>query len=406
MFNLIMLFYILVAVYSNQFLKMSLMGVPSVPLLFLMGINILYLILNWDKNLNYGKRKLLIIPILFIILSMIYIILSYFNFIDWFGIEGFELKKEHIYRQSYFVLCFPIAINIYNHTIKSKNAFSFFDRYVYPVTILLVLMKLVNHYDDRLVIVFISSIALYIFLFKSKRLGLGAAGLILCFWWGTEGITGQFIMLSLFFYMFSKVGYSRYVTKYKIVFIGSVVLFILFTNNIINILKVTDVNSWWRLMLWKHEWSILIKTFFLGVGFGTPYATNQMVNYIYFDPSIPDVLYITGQHNSFINMFYRLGLVGGSLFLYFNILILKYCDKLRTMLSIEEQKIIKWAEFSYLAATISITFNVGLESPRVFISYLIFTPIIIGLLIKNNNKYNLITKNYVSYIDREKKGRM
>lgn len=404
MFNLIMLFYLLVAVFSNEFLKLSLVGVPSVPLLFLMGINAIYLIFNWDKKLFFNKRRLLMIPIFLFIISILYIVLSYVGFIDWFGIEGFDLKKEHIYRQSYFVLCFPIAINIYNHIIKSKDVLSLFNRFAYPVIILLVVVKLINHYDDRTVIVLVSSIALYIFLFKNKGFGLGAVAAIIFFWWGTEGITGKFIMLSLLFYMFSEVGYSRYVKKYKMVFIGSMVLFILFTDNIINILKVLDANSWWRLALWKHEWSILLKTVFLGVGFGTPYAANQIVSQLYFDPSIPDVLYITGQHSSFINMFYRLGLIGGSLFLYLNVLIIKYCDKLREMLSVKEQKIIQWAELSYLAATISIGFNVGLESPRVFISYLIFTPIIIGLLIKYNDKYKLATKNYVNYIGR-KKGR-
>lgn len=85
------------------------------------------------------------------------------------------------------------------------------------------------------------------------------------------------------------------------------------------------LNALWRWQYWQNEIKLLVKTKLMGVGFGTPYADNNIFNEIInrdavkipddaFGYSINKVLFITSQHNSFLNMFYRLGVVGGMLF--------------------------------------------------------------------------------------------
>ena len=84
--------------------------------------------------------------------------------------------------------------------------------------------------------------------------------------------------------------------------------------------SVFDANSFWRLSYWKDELTQLVKSYFLGVGYGTSYATRNFIGgslNITGGPfgataeySTLDKLFVTGPHSSFIAIAFRLGLIG------------------------------------------------------------------------------------------------
>lgn len=130
--------------------------------------------------------------------------------------------------------------------------------------------------------------------------------------------------------------------------------------------SVFDVNSFWRLSYWKDELTQLIKSYFLGVGYGTSYASRSFIGgslNITGGPfgataeySTLDKLFVTGPHSSFIAIAFRLGIIGILTFVQF----LKgiYRDLLNTRREVSVATC-----FAFFAALIIIGVNVGLESP-------------------------------------------
>ena len=129
---------------------------------------------------------------------------------------------------------------------------------------------------------------------------------------------------------------------------------------------IVDVNSFWRLSYWKDELNQLVKSYFLGVGYGTSYASRNFVGgnlNITGGPfgataeySTLDKLFVTGPHSSFIAIAFRLGIIGLLTFVQF----LKgiYRDLLNTRKEVSAATC-----FAFFAALIIIGVNVGLESP-------------------------------------------
>ena len=129
---------------------------------------------------------------------------------------------------------------------------------------------------------------------------------------------------------------------------------------------VFDANSLWRLRYWKDEMIELSKSFFLGVGYGTSYASKNFVGEslnIVGGPfgatseySTFDKLFITGPHSSFVSVAFRLGIIGLVNF----VLFIKgiYRDLLSSGREISPATC-----FAFFGAIIIIGVNVGLESP-------------------------------------------
>ena len=136
----------------------------------------------------------------------------------------------------------------------------------------------------------------------------------------TSIICYMILMISLFNWKKISIFLRRYlgITIYFGVIL-MIFIIALFYDNIIEILY-KDPNAIWRWQYWVNELRILVETKFLGVGFGTAYASNSIFSEIYnpyafavpddgFSYNIKQVLFLTSQHNSILNMFYRLGIV-------------------------------------------------------------------------------------------------
>jgi hypothetical protein len=95
-----------------------------------------------------------------------------------------------------------------------------------------------------------------------------------------------------------------------------------------------DNNDVWRLMAWRSNFEALWQSGLAGMGFGTPYfpvsaenllnSMNNQFNTLSADlANSIDPQYVRGQHSSIVNMFYRMGVIGGALFLYLNIVLIR-----------------------------------------------------------------------------------
>ena len=78
-----------------------------------------------------------------------------------------------------------------------------------------------------------------------------------------------------------------------------------------------DANTTWRAQYWGNELRQLGKTFGLGVGYGTSYASVDFVGAALSGPfaasseySATEKLFVVGCHNSFVSLFFRLGIFG------------------------------------------------------------------------------------------------
>lgn len=149
-----------------------------------------------------------------------------------------------------------------------------------------------------------------------------------------------------------------------------------------------DRNDEWRLMAWRSNFSALWESGLAGLGFGTPYFTvtaenmlNSMSNQ--FNSLSADLInsvdpqYVRAQHSSIVNMFYRLGIVGGALFVYMNVLIV------RIGLSGLRHRNSAIARMSYVALvlfvaqTVQMTVHVGLETPIFLSIYMLSVALIL-----------------------------
>jgi hypothetical protein len=134
-------------------------------------------------------------------------------------------------------------------------------------------------------------------------------------------------------------------------------------------------NTVWRCETWHSNMAALVDTYLVGVGYGVPYFPFTFENRLTAEDFAPEmkipatqVLYIRGNHSSLVNVFYRLGLAGGMVFVMMNwILVVRLCrgaagDGLIARLSLVACGLM-------VLAFVQISSNVGLESPRYLVTY-------------------------------------
>ena len=127
-----------------------------------------------------------------------------------------------------------------------------------------------------------------------------------------------------------------------------------------------DVNTRWRLKIWKEEENILANTNFLGAGYGTSYPSktyligvNERKEWQYLAQNgytEYERMFVTAPHNSFMSLTMRTGCIG--LFLFLSYLALLFRNLVR-----HKALPPKSACFALFAGVVLILFNVGLESP-------------------------------------------
>ena len=145
-----------------------------------------------------------------------------------------------------------------------------------------------------------------------------------------------------------------------------------------------DDNSFWRAMAWKANIASLWDSDLVGRGFGTPYHPITVDNIenaqknmcsecsegLYLEDPIT-AQYIRGQHSSIINIFYRMGIVGGIIFCVFNAVIILFLVKARGRFGIYDARLKFIALVLILTQLLEASFHVAIETPRFLITYML-----------------------------------
>ena len=140
-----------------------------------------------------------------------------------------------------------------------------------------------------------------------------------------------------------------------------------------------DSNSLWRLNVWINEYGVLSQTYYTGVGFGSAYVTDDIIYRVentgmYYNNSEESLytgVFLIANHSSVINMFYRMGIIGGLLFLALNVQLIRVVVKLYHNAE-KGLKSLLWRLFSvFIYETIIIALNPGLEMMQFALSYLL-----------------------------------
>lgn len=143
-----------------------------------------------------------------------------------------------------------------------------------------------------------------------------------------------------------------------------------------------DLNTQWRFLVWRENLFGSLESGLLGVGYGTPYYQlspgniseafrlthfAEFTQYAYASPL--DILYIRGQHSSFVNAIYRTGILGGAALIAFNVAVaLVVWRAVRKRIDIDMLPVAAAGALFVVEAS-QIAMHVGIESPRYFTMY-------------------------------------
>jgi hypothetical protein len=194
-------------------------------------------------------------------------------------------------------------------------------------------------------------------------------------------MTGSFVVACMF--LFALVVRRRPVlTLFGLFALGAGLFLVLIVGTLAPEVLGFDVNTQWRFLVWRENLFSALQTGLLGVGFGTPYfpltsgniaEAYRLAKYAEFTQyalgNPTDLLYIRGQHSSFVNAFYRMGLAGGGLLIAFNFAVLVLLVKAIRRASADFAPIIAAVGAIFLVENCQIAMHVGLESPRYLAAY-------------------------------------
>ena len=150
---------------------------------------------------------------------------------------------------------------------------------------------------------------------------------------------------------------------------------------------VDDENTYWRLISWQDNIVYVLDSYMFGAGFGVSYFPDnyESVNFTYkkylsegYRGGLYDPLFIRGQHSSIINVFFRLGLVGVLLFLYF------ICKSIAKLIRTSNNPLIAVSGATFFCGLVNVSVHVGLESPPFLLTF----SLAFGLLIASLNAEN------------------
>ena len=402
MVKCIYLFFFITAIFGNDFLKLSILRLN--PLYILIVLGFVYCIINcYSRYLCKDKhfRMFLVSLLSFIFVGVLYIALSYTGYVNAFHIYGLGFNQGFILRQAYFIFAIPLAFSIFDSVQKNDFLENIKLTNLIVLFIILAILSQLHYVDVAPFRALIFSIATFTYFYKNSKVGfLMILSMVLLIGFGVS--TYNIIYLVLAVSMINSREAIAFLRKYlgvSVYFCSILVITIvyIFYDDLV-LFFYNDPNAIWRWQYWVNDWKVIFGTKFIGTGFGTTYASNTIFQEIYnpdafvvpvdsFNYSANDALFLTAQHNSFLNIFYRLGVVGGILFLFIHIIPIFWYYNLFPKLMIKQQRILKWAYINFLANIVIILLNPGIESPRFLVAYLTAFSILAALLYKNEVRY-------------------
>lgn len=356
---------------------------------------------------DFLKSKIVKLFLIFFCVGMVYVVLSLFGFQAGLKMDGISISKQYIPRQAYWLFMIPVGIDIVDEfrRIKiNKNT----KIILILVDIVLVVLYQFNIFDPLTLwfiipiicaaIYYLSKNTIYIFLFFIS--------IALTF---PEQVTYLIGDVIIFLFMILDFAISKWKLNKKNIYVivkWSLPIIFIFGIIMLSLVSSRDPNTAWRLEYWKNDFEIIIRNYFVGVGFGTGYGSKSLLETIN-NPGVflnqapfPESSLYIAQHNSFVNVIYRLGLVGIILF------ILPLWKLFRTYFYQKHTQMLSFAFSIFLYGVLVIFLNPGLESPRFCLQFLFGIAVYGAVLLKNSDmeaENKAITNKIFSKIDRKKR---
>ncbi len=382
---------LLLVVFGNDMLKFTINRVSNLPLVLYFCICFFHIIVSYRNNkfkLIDTEKKVL----RYLIWMFAVICLSILGIYRLFLSNILAFDKSFIVKQTLFFFLIPIAISMYicfihdrEHIEKLLNKFSL------TMLLLLFILSFRGYCSHTISYFFILIISFYNVKEKKLFTKIITIAITVLFLRNMASSTG---LLMLIIYLIMLVFNTKMITfiqrKRKLLYLAICVLLVyaLFNyNSILLLLERIDINSWWRFTYWSNEFRILKKTLFMGVGYGSTYATVDIFNTLkggFIDPltgntiNTVSALFTTGQHNSYMNVLYRTGIVGLIFFLIYTF------DLMFKSKKYIKNKFDSMAFMAFINANIIIIFNVGLESPQFILAYYFGLAALLSLRRVNN----------------------
>ena len=349
------------------------LGIPLFFILFFFTFMIW--LIDFKSIKKYYNKALLY----FIFLGLFYVIISF--------CAGFSLifdipiDKSFIIRQAYFLPFIGIAIPVF---ARSFN----FGLFKYCLKMRLLFIIIAYFILNQPALLYI---AIILFSIQNHLIGFFIFLTIFIFDGGfSSSLQALLMQVILFIFFISRIKIN---VKYLTLSILTLIISINYlSDDIINLIKLLglyDSNASWRLMLWiDNIKSTINDTLFFGHGFGTSYFSAEGRQPGDFILSLAGggaqtirehgsryiAEFVLGQHNSFINIFYRLGIMGLLFFLAFFATIAKQINIFSAPYQLN---------YVLIFSMLIIGVNVGLESP----DYSVLFVFLIGLVQYINFEY-------------------
>lgn len=357
--NLIFIFILLLAVFGGSFVHYSVFGISvTYIVVFLLCCRYLvYIIRNRTLFLSKHTKYLLY----FVLFGLVIVLLSFLGVNQLFVSDELFISKSFIIRQAFYIVMIPSILlfkpNGYNYLYGNSN-FLFFLIYIYHIILcktftisiidvfLLGWLTLLDNANTNKSIIFLKVLLL---IFTPYEL--------------SGEITNVLVRILFIIVFFSKniSKLAKRLTYLQMIYISFCFIFPLVLPSI----GLLDANSAWRFSYWRDELIQFMKTLGIGVGFGTSYATLGFVGDLgtivggpfgaTSEYTVLDQLFVTGPHNSYISVLFRLGVIGITLLLKY---IFLSCKLYNT------SNVKKSTVFVINSALIILGANVGLESPK------------------------------------------
>jgi hypothetical protein len=197
-----------------------------------------------------------------------------------------------------------------------------------------------------------------------------------------NSITGMFVFGCMWAFAIVLRWWGPRAALLAVIALGTALVFGMIVGSLLPDVIGFDINTQWRFLVWRENLFAALESGLLGVGFGTPYyelsagniaeayRLSHFAEFTQYQLSSPiDILYIRGQHSSFVNAFYRMGLLGGALLVAFNVAVLVLLIKAAWRGAREYGHLVAAGGAIFVVESSQIAMHVGIESPRYFAAY-------------------------------------
>lgn len=329
----------------------------------------------------------------FFVWAGIMLFFSYRDIVEYWNLLLLLYDEDYVFRHFMVVAELFLSIGLGYTLFKTEHLFKIKN---YQLLFLSVLLAVVMVYNSNYVIflggLFVATLSLLSFRTNNKLLLFFIPFVMISH--SAYVIASAAMLTFIFLKNPFKSFFSSLPTERIIVMLLIFTFVIIFLWDDIYVKIQSDQNSFWRLQVWTNELQTLAQTNFTGVGFGTAYVTYDIYNIVdnanmYLDEGggIYERLFLVANHNSILNMFYRMGLVGGILFLSWNIVMCGAClTSFRKKVLGEHNNYCWWAFTNYIYNLLIIAMNPGMEMMQFAINYTFSLGLMFAIIFSSNKK--------------------